>query len=78
MEGARLEDRPDPRKAKTLGEACSNGDGTYNGFALLSWLSECVCPGKGVSIEEVREMYRNQPITKKEGEHGRTGNTGSP
>lgn len=46
----------DPRKAKTLGEACANGNGTYNGIRLLSWLSEVLHPGKGLSEEEVREI----------------------
>ena len=46
----------DPRKAKTLGEACDNGDGTYNGIRLLSWLSEVVRPGKGLSVKEVSKI----------------------
>ena len=46
----------DPRKAKTLGEACANGDGTYNGIKLMSWLSEAMAPGKGFSEEEVKKM----------------------
>jgi len=46
----------DPRKAKTLEEACGNGDGTYNGYRLLSWLSEVVRPGKGFSVEEVKRL----------------------
>jgi hypothetical protein len=46
----------DPRKAKTLGEACDNGDGTYNGLKLLSWLSEVLHPGKGVPLAEVQEI----------------------
>lgn len=29
----------DPRKAKSLGEAALNPDGTYNGIRALSWLS---------------------------------------
>ena len=77
MEETRLEDRSDPRTAKTLGEACDNGDGTYNGFALLSWLSECAFPGKGMSIEEVRELYRNQ-VKITGGGDGRAGNKGTP
>ena len=36
----------DPRKAATLGEACANGDGTFNGLRLLSWLS-------GIPLKEV-------------------------
>lgn len=46
----------DPRKAKTLGEACDNGDGTFNGLKLLSWLSEVVAPGKGIPLEEVKQI----------------------
>lgn len=46
----------DPRKAKTLGEACDNGDGTFNGLRLLSWLSEVVAPGRGISEDEVRNI----------------------
>ena len=46
----------DPRKAKTLGEACQNADGSYNGLRLLSWLSEIVAPGHGVPVEEVAEI----------------------
>jgi hypothetical protein len=47
----------DPRKAKTLGEAADNGDGTYDGAKALAWLSEVLSPGKGVPEEEVREMF---------------------
>lgn len=39
----------DPRDAKTLGEACDNGDGTYNGLRALSWLS-------GVPLEDVKRI----------------------
>lgn len=46
----------DPRKAKTLGEACDNGDGTFNGIRLLSWLSEVVAPGRGISEDEVKNI----------------------
>lgn len=46
----------DPRKAKTLGEACANSGGTYNGVRLLSWLSEVLHPGAGLSEDEVREI----------------------
>ncbi len=46
----------DPREALTLEEACANGDGTFNGLRLLSWLSEAVAPGKGLSEEEVRQI----------------------
>ena len=47
----------DPRKAKTLGEACANGDGTYNGLKLMAWLSESVNPGHGFSEEEVQKIW---------------------
>jgi hypothetical protein len=46
----------DPRKAQTLGEACDNGDGTFNGLKLLSWLSEITAPGKGLSLDEVAKI----------------------
>lgn len=49
--------KPDARKAATLGEACANGDGTYNGARLLSWLSEALRPGQGVPESEVTEMW---------------------
>ena len=54
----------DPRKAKTLGEACANENGTYNGFKMLSWLSEALHPGKGLSLDEVRKIWddvKNEP-----------------
>lgn len=47
----------DPRKAATLDEASANGDGTYNGSRALSWLSEVMNPGKGVSEAEVEAMW---------------------
>lgn len=46
----------DPRKAKTLGEAAQNPDGSWNALKALSWLSEALHPGKGVSLEEVAEI----------------------
>lgn len=49
----------DPRKARTLGEACDNGDGTYDGFRLLSWLTEVVHPGKGATPEQVRAVWED-------------------
>ena len=57
----------DPRKAETLDEACTNGDGTYNGYRLLSWLSEALNPGKGFPEEEVRKMVEEAKAKK----HGR-------
>ncbi|MBS1984809.1 MAG: hypothetical protein JST16_11625 [Bdellovibrionales bacterium] len=48
----------DPRKAKTLGEAALNADGkTYNGAKAIAWLSEVLHPGKGISEEEVRQIF---------------------
>lgn len=55
----------DPRKAKTLGEAARNPDGTYNGAKALSWLSEALRPGHGVPEAEVRKMW-NQAKAKAE------------
>jgi len=49
--------KTDARKAKTLGESCANGDGTYNGVRLLSWLSEALHPGHGVPEREVKETW---------------------
>lgn len=46
----------DPREALTLEEACANGDGTFNGLRLLSWLSEAVSPGNGLTEAEVRQI----------------------
>jgi hypothetical protein len=48
----------DPREAATLGEACSNGDGTYNGLRLLSWLSHAVSGRKGLSEDNVKEIWK--------------------
>jgi hypothetical protein len=50
----------DPRRAGTFGEACANGDGTYNAFRLLSWLSEVTSPGRGLSEAEVRALYEEK------------------
>jgi hypothetical protein len=51
----------DPRRARTLGEACANPDGkTYNAFRLLSWLSEVTSPGRGLSEAEVRAIYEEK------------------
>ncbi len=46
----------DPRKAKSLGEAALNPDGTYNGIRALSWLSAALYPGAGLSEDEVRQI----------------------
>lgn len=47
----------DPRHAHTLDEAAQNPDGTYNGAAALSWLSEVPHPGKGVPAKDVMEIF---------------------
>ena len=46
----------DPRKAKTLGEAAQNADGTYNALKALSWLSEAFRPGQGVPLDDVEKI----------------------
>lgn len=61
----------DPRKAKTLNEACSNGDGTYNGIRLMSWLTEALNPGKGLSEEDVTEMAEEAKAIARERRDGR-------
>jgi len=48
---------PDPRKAETLDEAARNPDGTYNGARALSWLSDVLTGGKGITEYEVRQMF---------------------
>lgn len=57
----------DPRKAKTLGEAAQNPDGTYSAIRTLSWLSEACNPGKGISEEEVRKIADAAIAKKKAG-----------
>jgi hypothetical protein len=47
----------DPRKANTLDEAARNPDGTYNGARVLSWLSDVLTGGKGMTEDEVRAMF---------------------
>lgn len=52
--------RQDARKAKTLDEASLNSDGkTYNGARALSWLSEVLTDGKGLSEEEVKAVWED-------------------
>lgn len=46
----------DPRKAKTLDEASRNPCGTYDGVRALSWLSEALNPGAGLTESEVRAI----------------------
>lgn len=59
----------DPRSAKTLGEACQNPDGTYDGLKLMSWLSEAVNPGKGIPLSEVQKIWESVK-RKKEAQNG--------
>ncbi len=47
----------DPRRARTLDEAARNPDGTYNGANALSWLSEVLNPGKGMTPAEVQAEF---------------------
>lgn len=47
----------DPRKADTLDEAARNPDGTYNGARALSWLSDVLTGGNGVSEDQVQAMF---------------------
>jgi len=42
-------------KSKTLGEACANGDGTYNGLKLMQWLFEALT-GKPLSDKDMSEI----------------------
>lgn len=49
--------RPEPHEAKTLGEACANGDGTYDGVRLMQFLFSAVTGGKQIATEEVRQMW---------------------
>ena len=52
-----MSDATDPRRAKTLGEAAENPDGTFNGARMLSWLSEALNPGKCASEREVLDAW---------------------
>lgn len=49
----------DPRRAKTLGEAALNPNGTYNGAKALSWLSEVLSPGRGMSEDAIQAMFED-------------------
>lgn len=50
----------DPRRAETLDEAARNPDGTYHGARALSWLSEALTPGKGMSEAEVQAIWNDE------------------
>lgn len=61
----------DPRRARSLGQAALNADGkTYNGYRLLSWLSEVLHPGKGLSEAEVREIDAEVRAARQEARDG--------
>ena len=45
------------RKAENLDEASLNPDGTYNGANALSWLSDVLTGGKGISSDEIKKMF---------------------
>lgn len=47
----------DPRKADTIDEASRNPDGTYDGARALSWLSDVLTGGKGMTEDEVRRTF---------------------
>lgn len=55
----------DPRRASTLDEAGRNPNGTYNGFRVLSWLSEALHPGGGISEEEIRAEVEQQRLARR-------------
>ena len=57
----------DPRKAKTLDEAALNPDGTYNGLRALSWLSDVLTGGKGMSEDEVAKIADEVRVKKAAG-----------
>lgn len=48
----------DPRKARTMAEAARNPDGTWNGERAMSWLTEVMNPGHGLSVEEVARIAK--------------------
>lgn len=53
----------DPREADTLDEAARDPDGTYNGTRALSWLSDVLTGGKGMSEAEIREIFEDVRAT---------------
>lgn len=63
----------DPREAMTLGDACQNPDGTYNTFKMLSWMSEVLNPGNGMTEADVRRVYDER---KKNEQRARSANPG--
>ncbi len=58
----------DPREASTLAEAALNADGkTCDGAKALSWISEVLNPGKGLSEAEVKGIWEDTKARKKAG-----------
>ena len=51
--------QPEPHEAKTLGEACANGDGTYNGIKLMQFLFSATTGGKTIEESEIRKMWED-------------------
>lgn len=47
----------EPHEARTLGEACQNEDGTYNGVRLMQWLFSAMTGGKIIHEDEVRAAW---------------------
>lgn len=56
---------------KTLGDACSNGDGTYDGRKLVRWLFEATT-GKEMSAEDADKLIEEakQIAAKRRAEKG--------
>ena len=48
----------DSMEGKTLGEACQNPDGTYDGRRLVKWLYFCTT-GKNLTDKEVEEILED-------------------
>lgn len=58
--------KPEPHEAKTLGEACANGDGTYNGLRMMQFLFSAVTGGKEISEQEVQDMWEQAKSRRRE------------
>lgn len=46
---------------KNLGEACGNGDGTYNGLRLIRWLHEAAT-GKPMTDAEAKDLWAGAQV----------------
>lgn len=56
----------DPRKAKTLGEACMNPDGTYNAWKLGAWLISATTGNKeGPTPDELKAEFERRKAEKR-------------